>query len=252
MSMMKRLVLMIACLAMIFTATGALAYQFSDNYPLYVVESYSPNGYCYLYDQPSSVKGRNQGRFDNGAFVKVIEYDYKDGFAFVICTNGKTGYMNNQCITPYRDTNARQMYKVYSVEPAGYCYLYDQPSDIKGRNMGRYDNGQFMEVVDWDASEDFARVLTWKDNKYGYVRKACLIPAGEESPFDNVAIVYSTQPKGYCYQYDKPSSVNGKNLGRHNNGEKVYVIDWDAHKDFALVECENGKIGYIKKTSLTR
>ena len=250
--MIKRAVLLFSCLAMVLSCTGAFALSFSDNYPLYKVESYSPNGYCYLYSEPSDITGRNLGRYNNGAFLKVVEYDYKDGYAYVVCTDGKVGYVHNYSITPYKDTTGRVLYRVYSTEPKGYCYMYDQPSSIKGRNMGRYDNGAIVQIVDWDASDDFAQVRIWNDGKYGYIRKSCMVLASDKLPYDDVAYVNSVQPKGYCYQYDRPSSINGKNLGRHNNGEKVYVIDWDVDATFALVECENGKIGYINKACLSR
>ena len=62
----------------------------------------------------------------------------------------------------------------------------------------------------------------------------------------------SYEPYGYCYLYDRPSSTYGNNLGRHNNGELIYVLDWYADDNYAKVECaNNGKIGYIRKACLT-
>lgn len=177
---------------------------------------------------------------------------YQNGYALVICTDGKTGYVHNYSITPYSQTTNRILYRVYSTQPAGYCYMYDQPSDIYGRNMGRYDNGAIFQIVDWDASDVFAKVRGWNDGKYGYVRKTSMVLASENTPYDNVAYVDSYQPMGYCYLYDRPSSIKGVNLGRHNNGETIYIIDWDVDTVYALVECENGKIGYINKASLSR
>jgi len=248
----KKWLLIVSCLAMLLSATGAYAYDFSDDYPLYKVESYSPNGYCYLYDQPSDIKGRNLGRYNNEAFMKVVDFNYKNGYALVICTDGKVGYVHNYSITPYLDTINRELCRVYSVEPRGYCYMYDEPSDIRGVNMGRYNNGAVFQIVDWDADETFAKVKSWDDDRYGYVRKTCLKRDFLSSPYEQVGYVESYEPKGYCYLYDQPSSVKGRNLGRHNNGEKVYIIDWDGDANYALVECENGEIGYMNKKSLTR
>ena len=40
-------------------------------------------------------------------------------------------------------------YVVESTSPYGYCYLYSRPSDIEGRNLGRYDNGSLVYVWDY-------------------------------------------------------------------------------------------------------
>ena len=41
-------------------------------------------------------------------------------------------------------------------------------------------------------------------------------------------VVDSQSPKGYCYLYSNPSSLDdfSRNLGRYNNGEWVYVVDY--------------------------
>ncbi|MBE5782855.1 MAG: hypothetical protein E7329_06000 [Clostridiales bacterium] len=248
----RRIAAALLCLVLLCSASAALAYSFADNYPLYIVESYQPNGYCYLYDQPSDITGRNLGRYNNGAFMKVIQFNAKNGYAHVICQDGKVGYVHNYSITQYMDTYRRPIYRIYSTSPAGYCYLYDKPSSVNGKNLGRHNNGEYVEVLDWDASDQYARVQCWKDGKYGYIAKTALVYAGDSMPYDDVAYVNSTQPKGYCYLYDKPSSVKGRNLGRHNNGEAVFIINWDADSTYAQVECMDGKIGYINKNSLER
>lgn len=229
----------------------ASAYSYYDNYPAYMVESTSPNGYCYLYDAPSDITGRNLGRHNNGEIVKVIDYYGGNGYCFVICQNGKTGYIHDYALTPYYETTRREVYRVYSTDPAGYCYLYDAPSDINGRNLGRYDNGEYIEIVDWYASDVYAEVCAQRTGKYGFIRKTCLVPENEYKPVEFWAYVNSTSPNGYCYLYSKPSDINGSNLGRHNNGEWVRIINWDASDNFAQVECQNGKIGYIRKTCLS-
>lgn len=175
---MKRMVLFIACLAMLLAASGAYALSFSENYPLYKVESFSPIGYCYLYDQPSSITGTNLGRFNNGAFVKVVDPNCDNGYAYVVCTNGKSGYMHNDNITPYAQTLGRKFYRVNSSQPNGYCYMYDKPSSIDGVNQGRYNNGTLLQIVDWDADQNYAKVRIWNDGKYGYIQKSQLVPAG--------------------------------------------------------------------------
>ena len=229
----------------------ALAYSYYDDYPLYKVESYSPNGYCYLYDQPSDITGRNLGKHTNGEMVKVIDYYAGNGYCFVICQNGKTGYIHDYALTAAGETRQREVYRVYSTEPAGYCYLYDAPSDINGRNLGKYSNGEYIEIVDWYADNVFASVYCRSTGRYGYIRKTCMVPEDSYKPVEFWAYVNSTSPMGYCYLYSKPSDINGTNLGRHDNGEWVRIVNWNASDKFAQVECQNGKIGYIRKTCLS-
>ena len=41
-------------------------------------------------------------------------------------------------------------------------------------------------------------------------------------------VVHSDSPKGYCYLYSQPSTQDGvsRNLGRYDNGEYVYVLEY--------------------------
>ena len=60
--MMKRKFFSILALALMLSLLAGVAladraYRFTDNYPLYVVDSYSPSGYCYMYDRPSRTEG---------------------------------------------------------------------------------------------------------------------------------------------------------------------------------------------------
>ncbi len=249
---MKKKLLALALLfaLLVSLAPQALAYSYSDDYPEYVVECFEPYGYCYLYDRPSDVYGRNLGRYNNGEIVKVISYEHS-GYYFVVCANGKTGYIHDYALRPYEDTQDRDRYRVYSTDPAGYCYLYDRPSDMYGRNLGRYDNGEYILMVDWDADKVYAQVQCERTQEYGYIRKTCLVKYDDYKPLDFYAIVDSTDPYGYCYLYDRPSDINGRNLGRHNNGEWVRVIDWNADSVYAQVETpKDKKIGYIRKACL--
>lgn len=232
-------------------APAAQAYSYYDNYPQYVVESYSPNGYCYLYSKPSDIKGRNLGPHTNGEIVKAIDWDADKTFALVICSNGKVGYIRKTSLVPYAKTQERNLWRVYSVEPRGFCYMYDRPSSITGINLGPYENGAYMEMIDFYADESYAKVYSIDDNQYGYIRKDCLVHEDDYKPVQFEAYVYSLSPKGYCYLYNQPSSITGVNLGPYDNGARIHVIDWYADDDYALVETFDGKIGYIRKNQLT-
>ena len=75
-NMKKRLISWALLWALLLAlAPQAMAYSYLDDLPEYLVESFEPNGYCYLYDKPSDVSGRNLGRHDNGEIVKVISYE---------------------------------------------------------------------------------------------------------------------------------------------------------------------------------
>ena len=276
--------LLTVCLLASACLTSAAAYSYYyDGYPEYIVQSYSPNGYCYLYDQASSVNGKNLGRYNNGEIVKVIDWYGGNGYAFVICANNDVGYINQNSLTDAASASYCSTYRVYSTNPKGYCYLYDQPSSVNGRNLGRYDNGEYIDIIDWYASDDYAKVCCQSTGKYGYIRKSCLVEednypnyyrddsmnypdyssgsssssGGYHISLDDVSgydlyYVQSLDPYGYCYLYDKPSSVSGSNLGRYNNETAIYVVNWYADDNYALVLCLDGKIGYIRKACLTQ
>ena len=57
----------------------------------------------------------------------------------------------------------------------GYVYLYSNPSsdDWNSQNLGRYNNGASVVVLNWNAGNGFAFVKTM-DNKAGYMDKSSL------------------------------------------------------------------------------
>lgn len=64
-----------------------------------------------------------------------------------------------------------------------------------------------------------------------------------------------TMPAGHdhIYLYDQPSSSNGKNLGRINNGEYVIGISSVERKGYTWIYCDyNGIEGYIRKNNLVK
>lgn len=168
-------VLVIVALLSICSAVTAASYN-DTSLPLYVVESYSPNGYCYLYSQASS-SSSNQGDHQNGEYVRMIQQS--GDWYYVVCSNGKEGYIKASCLTPAAETVLRDVYRVYSTSPNGYCYLYDKAGSTDSRNLGQYNNGEYLVIVNWNADPNYAAVMSPATNKYGYVRKNCIIPANE-------------------------------------------------------------------------
>ena len=64
-----------------------------------------------------------------------------------------------------------------------------------------------------------------------------------------------TMPAGYdhIYLYDQPSSSNGTNLGRIDNGEYVTGISSVKRKGYTWIYCNyNGVKGYIRKNNLVK
>ena len=64
-------------------------------------------------------------------------------------------------------------------------------------------------------------------------------------------VVESTSPYGYAYLYSNASDRDhlSRNLGRYDNGESVYVIDYyggrDGKYNYCYVRTQEGKIGYM-------
>lgn len=254
---MKRATWLLICIALLVTGlfvTPACAYSDYSDYPLYMVESYQPNGYCYLYDQPSDVYGNNLGRYDNGSLVRLINMDYGKHYAYVYTADRKLGYMHDYVLTPYEETVNREKYKVLSMDPCGYCYMYDRPSndDWESQNLSdEIKNGDIVEMDEWYAGNGYAKVYYPKLKKYGYIRQEQLV---EENQFGlgwEEYKVFSMDPSGYCYLYDHPSNsdYDSNNLGRYENGASVKVIRWNAGNGFAWVYA-NKKYGFIRQNQL--
>ena len=51
--------------------------------------------------------------------------------------------------------------------------------------------------------------------------------------------------------YDRPSSSYGKNLGRYENGEQLYILKWRYDSNYAKVKTPDGKTGYTQMSRLT-
>ena len=234
----------------------------------YYVDSVYPENhtYSYIYDQPSDMKGKNLGRVDDGESVYVYYLSYSGNWTYAYCkytTNtGRTikGYVHFENLTTdYRPTDG--WYCIDSITPSNcnYSYIYDQPSDINGDNLGRVDDGEcvyFYYVSDngkwaYCAYEDVGRTIK------GYIHYENLVPGGSPPDFDGEEedpwvsgwyYVDSIYPENhtYSYIYDQPSDINGNNLGRVNDGESVYVYSLSYTGKWAYAYCK-----YTTKTGKT-
>lgn len=151
----------------------------------YVVQSKSPNGYCYLYSEPSSLDGvgYNKGRHDNGELVYVLNYFGGNSYCYVQTMEGETGYIHEDALVRFNGVDNADpdagWYAVQSKSPYGYTYLYSAASDRDeiSYNLGRYDNGEFVYVLEYRGGQDgrynYCYVLT-EDGKYGFMHDYAL------------------------------------------------------------------------------
>jgi len=155
-------------------------------------------------------------------------------------------------------------YQVDSSSPKGYCYLYSAASDRDGksRNLGRYNNGELVYVMDYYGGQEgkynYCRVLT-QDGKEGYMHDYALRRYYGNAWADSSEgwyMVRSSNPSGYCYLYSAACDRDGesRNLGRYNNGELVYVLDFyggqDGNFNYCYVQTNDGKTGYMHDYAL--
>lgn len=270
---MKRILALALCCLM---CAALLPVALADGEGWYLVDSTSPDGYCYLYSAPSdrSAKSYNKGRHDNGELVYVLDYsggqDGSYSYCHVRTMDGETGYMHDYALTRYTGISAEARadgegwYIVSSTSPNGYCYLYSAPSDRdeKGCNLGRHDNGERVYVLAYYGGQDgkynYCRVRT-ESGETGYMHDYALVRAVEDESAGTGAGWYrvtSFSPEGYCYLYSAPSDRAEKsvNLGRHDNGDLVYVLDYyggqDGSYNYCRVRTLDGEIGYMHDYAL--
>ncbi|MBR5232096.1 MAG: SH3 domain-containing protein [Clostridia bacterium] len=257
--------------------------------PEYYVCSTKPQGYTYLYSEASDINGKNLGKYDNGEKVKVIEYyggsHGQYNYCYVITKDHKLGYIHDYALIPVisadtplflnglveYDYCTAPEYYVCSTKPQGFAYLYSEASDIKGENLGKYNNGQKVKVIEYYGGShgkyNYCYVITQK-NKLGYIHDYSLMPVDDPTTplFVNGLVKFeyctapeyyinSTKPQGFTYLYSEASDIDGKNLGKYDNGEKVKVIKYyggsHGKYNYCYVITEDHKLGYIHDYALT-
>lgn len=174
--MKRKLFSLLSIVLLLCLLTGAAladgVYYYSGNYPLYVVDSLSPYGYCYMYDRPTSTWGENLGRYDNGDEFVMLNWDANENYALVCSTRtGKQGYVSKSSLVKKGQQSNNQTATVRS--ELGYIYLYDRPTSTWGENLGRYDNGEVVNVISWRYNDNYAKVTT-ADGKMGYMLRSRL------------------------------------------------------------------------------
>ena len=104
---MKRITSIFLTLALLISFVLPMT-AFAAGNGWYEVCSTSPNGYCYLYSNASDRDGLsvNRGRYNNGTIVYVLDYyagqDGKYNYCYVQTQDGKTGYMHDYAIRPFK------------------------------------------------------------------------------------------------------------------------------------------------------
>ena len=257
---MKRILTAALCIVLLTAALPLAA--LAEGAGWYVVDSQSPKGYCYLYSAASSMdyESRNLGRYNNGEYVYVLDYYGGNGFCRVQTQDNKTGYIKATSLKRYYGNVWENVtpgwFLVVSREPLGYCYLYSEPSSLDGvgYNEGRYDNGEMVYVLSYNAGNGYCFVNTNRDES-GYINADSLMRISDitENPSCGWYMVASTQRK-YCYLYSAASSMDyeSRNLGRYNNGEWVYVVDYEGKNGYSFVFTQDGKSGYMATSALMK
>ena len=220
-------------------------YDYEDEqYAAYRVTSTYSTGYLYMYPDPSS-DHNPLATYYNDTVLKVIDYESDETYCLAVGPDGTAGYVRKSQLTAETDSGSLgPVFEVFSTR--SYVYMYAKPNS-GSTNLGRYNNGEQIEIIDWGADKNYAFVRGVKDNKYGYIQKKSLHPSSVNpvKGYMKIESPYNT----FVYLYEKASN-GSKNLGRYSNGEQVGILDWNASADYALVYTADEKIGYIQKTCL--
>ncbi len=220
-------------------------YDYNDEeLPVYRVTSTYSTGYLYMYAKPNS-NGSPLATYYNDTILKVIDYEVSKDFCLAVGPDGQAGYVRKELISAQDESGSLgPVFEVFSTRL--YVYMYSKPNS-GSTNLGRYDNGEEIEIIDWGTDNNYAFVRGVKDSKYGYIEKKSLLPSSL-SPVKGYMKVNAAS-RGYVYLYQKANS-GSTNLGRYNNGEQVGILDWNASETYALVYTSDQKVGYIQKSCL--
>lgn len=162
-------------------------------------------------------------------------------------------------------------YPVYRVDPTQepweYCYLYSAPNDNTGRNMGRYNKGTEVKVIEYygggHGKFNYCFVLT-QDNQKGYMHDYALQPVSgniqeytgtyAQANVPEYVVNPSKKPWDYCYLYSIPNDTDGRNLGTYYKGDVVKVIEYNGGRyngdNYCFVITRDGKTGYMHDYAL--
>ncbi len=220
-------------------------YDYDDeSFESYRVTSTYSTGYVYMYPA-ANTSGTPLAKYDNGTILKVIDAFSYGAFALAVGPDGTAGYVAMGQLTA--ETESGKLGPVFEVfSKNSYCYMYAKPNS-GSTNLGRYNNGDKIEIIDWGADKNYAFVRGVKNDKYGYIQKASLHPSSLNPVKGYMKIKSNYNNYAYLYQQASDGSTN---LGRYNNGTQVGILDWAASDFYALVLTPDEKIGYIKKNCL--
>lgn len=177
--MKKKLLSVLLVLIFVLSLIPAVfAYYEGESGFVYCSHSSTP-GYCYVYDQPSSVKGKNLGRMNNFDPVTIYERVETGSSAWYYISGYNTkgeyiyGYAHDYAISydeDRRPVSDKLVISCYHSSTSGYCYVYDQPSSVKGNNLGKMSNGK--EVTYLGLSDGWYHIAGYTDKGnyvYGYI-----------------------------------------------------------------------------------
>lgn len=257
----------------------------------YYVNTTSPSDhtYSYIYSKPSSSEGKNLGRVNDGEQVYVYwvekgtgkkstkwaycEYDGTEGYIrWSNLSTGKPDPKPTKTAKPTntpKPTNTAKPPKPYGtyVQTLGNANFREGAGTVYA-SKGVIPKGSILEYLDSTKSDDsgtpwynvsYEGDTGWVSSKYAIL---CDDPYDPDEPKEERIYcegwytVDTVTPADYTYSYiyDQPSSSNGKNLGRVNDGEQVYAY-WRrlgiGSQNTYWAYCKyNGKEGYIRWNNL--
>ncbi len=250
---MKKWIVMLLALCLLLTLWVTAS---ADGYGWYVVESTSPYGYAYLYSNASDRNhlSRNLGRYDNGSYVYVINYyggrDGNYNYCYVQTVDGRYGYMHDYALRSV-DQEGLGWFQVQSTSPYGYAYLYSAASDRDhlSSNLGRYDNGSYVYVINYYGGQDgrynYCYVRT-VDGRVGYMHDYALASMGSYVPsFDDIYTPTVTPtPKPVTPQlgtvYITTSSGNARSGPGAEYSQVAYVNYGEVYDVYETRRASNG------------
>lgn len=141
--------------------------------PILEVFSTYATGYCFMYAKPNTGSD-NLGQYINGEQIEVIDWSVDERFAFVHgVKDDHYGYIEKDNLHAPGVSPVKGYMMVSALQGYTYAYLYLKASD-GSPNLGSYDNGTKIGILDWTASEKYALVYT-PDEKIGYMKKDWMV-----------------------------------------------------------------------------
>ena len=160
------------------------------------------------------------------------------------------------CMAETENPEDYPVYRVQSVSPKGYTYVYSKPTS-SGKLVATYKDGEYV-VVFWTEQGIGNKGSRWHyclgpDGATGYIRSNNLAFVPNTS-FAKTFVVASENPVGYTFMYSKPTS-SGELLGTYYDGTIIKAFytqqgKGDQGSTWYFCLAPDGALGYIRAYNL--